>query len=82
MIDKRVISRDDGKVFNAICERYKAAFPNADPPPDFFCVELSFVPFLYDPFFDGLEKAIKTGKPIKNWDRVMIDRPMEPGAVA
>jgi len=83
MKDQRTVQPEDEKDFNALCQRYKAAFPNADPPPEtIYHLICGFVPTLYSPFFDGLEKAIKTGKPVKNWDRVIVDRPLPQGCVA
>jgi len=81
MKENRKIGLEDEKDFDAICERYKAAFPNADPPIDFWCVTQSYVPYHYDPLFGGIEKAIKTGKPIKNWGRLMVTDPYVPGEV-
>jgi hypothetical protein len=82
MKEIRMIGLEDEKDFNALCDRYKVAFPNAGPPIDFWRVTQSYVPYHYDPLFIGIEKSIKTGKPIKNWGRLMVLNPLPQGCVA
>ena len=78
----RTIEQSDNNDYNELCVRYKSAFPDSDPPPEFWYLTDGFVPTQYDPFFDGVETAIKTGVPVEDWDSLTVDYTMEPGAVA